>query len=129
MYRFLKGKAQIRDTANKKAVSTNLLFQKSKKQKTIAWILLGSGLGIAATGGILQLNHENHRAGSFNFNFTGTWIAIAGGVVSLSAIPFFISSGTNKRKAQLMLKNESNPSLGLVHNRRDFIALAVKIPL
>ncbi len=70
----------------------------SKNQQTAAWILLGSGAAIAAIGGIIQLNHENKRAGGFDFDFTGAIIAIAGGVVCLSSVPFFIASAKNKRK-------------------------------
>jgi hypothetical protein len=73
-------------------------LQKAKKQKTAAWILLGSGAAIAAIGGIIQLNHENNRSGGFDFDFTGATIAIVGGVVCLSSIPFFIVSSSNKKK-------------------------------
>jgi hypothetical protein len=72
---------------------------KSKAQKTTAWILLGTGLGIAAAGGIVQLIAEDGRDGGWGFDFTGTYIAIGGGIVAASSIPFFISSSSNKKKA------------------------------
>jgi hypothetical protein len=71
----------------------------SKRQKTSAQTLLYSGLGIAALGGIIQLGHANNQSNSFDIDFTGTWIAIGGGCVSLVSVPLFISSGINKRKA------------------------------
>jgi len=87
-------------------------MQKSKNQKTVAWVLLGSGLGIAATGGIVQLIHENKRAGGFDLDFTGAFIAIAGGVVILPSIPFFISSAKNGKKAvTITLSNQQTPGL------------------
>jgi hypothetical protein len=80
-------------------VMDDYFLQRSKTQKKTGWIILGSGLGIAALGGIVQAAKENQGNGSWNFDFTGLWIAIGGGCVSLSSIPFFISSGVNARKA------------------------------
>jgi hypothetical protein len=78
----------------------------------VAWVLLGSGAAIAATGGIIQLNHENKRAGGFDFDFTGATIAIIGGVVCLSSVPFFISSSVNKNKGMnLSLKIEKTQQI------------------
>ena len=101
-------------------------LQKSKKQKTTAWILLGGGAGLATAGFII-----GNSSTSFDDNklTTGALLIIAGGVAMVGSIPFFISAGSNKRKAEIMLKNESNSSLRLLHNRRNFIALSVKIPL
>jgi len=80
---------------------------RSEKEKKTAWTLLGTGLGIAALGGIIQLQHESSRDGGFELNFTGTWIAMAGGTVSLLSIPIFISSGVHSRKAaSLSLNNQ-----------------------
>lgn len=79
--------------------SKDFYLQKSKTQKKTAWILLGTGLGIAAVGGIVQLIAEDARNGGWGFDFTGTYIAIGGGVVALSSIPFFITSSSNKKKA------------------------------
>lgn len=85
------------------AISKDYYVQKSKNQKTIAWIILGSGLGIAAAGGIVQLNEETNRNGGWDLDFRGTWIAIAGGGVGLFSIPFFISSAKNARKSMSVL--------------------------
>ena len=93
-------------------LSKDCHLQKSKNQKKAGWILLGSGLGIAAIGGIIQLNDENQRGGGFGFDFTGTWIAMGGGVVALSSIPFFISSAKNKRRTAVV--SLSTPKLLLL---------------
>ena len=71
-------------------------LKKSKTQKTIGWILLAAGAGIAAYGLITINNYTDNQWG---FNITGALIAIAGGVIAASSIPFFISSARNKRKA------------------------------
>lgn len=69
----------------------------SKSQQKTAWILLASGAAIAATGGIIQLNHESSREG-LDFDFTGATIAIVGGAVCLTSIPFFIASSKSQKK-------------------------------
>jgi hypothetical protein len=52
--------------------------------------------------------HEIKRNGGFNLDFTGTWIAMGGGIVALSGIPFFISSSKNKKKAaSITISNQS----------------------
>jgi hypothetical protein len=71
-------------------------LKKSRTQKTIGWILLGTGAGIAAYGLVTINNYTDNQWG---FNITGALIAIAGGVIAASSIPFFISSARNKRKA------------------------------
>jgi hypothetical protein len=95
-------------TTTNTALTKDYFLQKSKNQKTVAWVLLGGGLGVAATGGIVQLIHEKQRNGGFDLNFTGTWIAIGGGVVALSSIPFFISSSKNKKKAASIAMSNQN---------------------
>lgn len=105
-------------------------IQKSKNQKKAAKIILISGLGIAAIGGIVQLNHENQRAGTFDFDFTGTWIAVAGGAVALMSVPFFICSGSNARKAAaLSIGNQSIfiPQPNQTMARTDLPTLSFKI--
>ncbi|MES2239028.1 MAG: hypothetical protein V4497_02085 [Bacteroidota bacterium] len=94
-------------------------LQKSKLQKKSGWRLLGAGLGIAAIGGIIQLDNENQRHGSFDLDFTGTYIAIGGGVISLISIPYFIKSSKNKKLAiaiafdnqNILLPQENNLAL------------------
>ncbi len=81
-------------------------MQESKVQKKTAYILLGTGVGIAAPGSIVQLIHERNTRYSncFDFNFTGAWIAIGGGVVAFSVIPFFI---INKRATSIAISNQN----------------------
>ncbi len=85
----------------------NYYLQKSRNQKTVAWVLLGSGLGIEAAGGLVQLIYDKQHNDFLDFDFTGAYIAMAGGVVGLSSIHFFISSAKNTRKARsLTLSNQ-----------------------
>lgn len=84
-------------------------LQKSNRQKTIGWILLGSGAGMM--GGTLIFGPTSGAA-SFDDAVTALEIFGIGIVASLSSIPFFISSGKNIRKAMsLSLKNEKIPEV------------------
>ncbi len=126
--------AQLRDTTlnmNMHKVDANSLSQKSKKQKTVAWILLGGGVGIAAAGLIIEStgnpvnvwNNLDKRANGLEI------FLITGGAAVLGSIPFFIASGNNRRKANLMLINENvffNPQLNI---KEHIVALGIKINL
>ncbi len=80
-------------------ISKDYYLKKSKTQKTVGWILLGTGAGIAAYG-LITINSYTDNEGPFGGqNYTGALIAIGGGVISASSIPFFISSAKNKRRA------------------------------
>ena len=74
-------------------------LEKSQKQKKTAWKIFGAGLGVAAIGGLVQLSNANRTYDSFDFDFTGAYIAIGGGVVSLASIPFFVDASKNKKMA------------------------------
>ena len=69
-------------------------LDKSKKQKTTAWVLLGAGTAVAVGGAILDVS------GDWSKSETPYLVAIAaGGASMLGSIPLFIASGRNKRKA------------------------------
>ena len=85
--------------------SKDYYLQKSKHQKTTAWVLLGSGAAIAATGGIIVL--KNHQANGYPGR-GGIYAAIGGGIVCISSIPFFISSSNNKKKAASIAISNQN---------------------
>ena len=124
-----KSGAQVQDTnrsVNQHQADANLLFLKAKKQKTAAWILLGTGAGLATAGFAIGSSSDSFEDNKLT---SGALLVIAGGAAAVGSIPLFIASGSNKRKAELMLKNESNSSLRILHNGRTFIALSIKVPL
>ena len=85
--------------------SKEYYVEKSQKQKKTGWIILGTGLGFAAIGGLVQLSNSN--SDSWDFDFTGAYMAIGGGVVSLASIPFFTSASKYKKMAiSVSLNNE-----------------------
>lgn len=68
-------------------------LQKSKKQKTAAWILLGGGAAVAVGAAILDVNSD------WTKSETPYLVAIGvGGASMLGSIPLFIASAGNKRK-------------------------------
>jgi hypothetical protein len=83
-------------------------LQKSKNQKTAAWILLSGGIvcaGIGVAIGVSQIDNMLISAFEGNNTNRGTGATIlfyAGSAMALGSIPLFIAAGKNKRKAFLM---------------------------
>lgn len=108
-------------------------LQKSKSQKTIAWILAGTGvtsviISIATLDGteIFSFIEGNDKPiNRFGALFFG------GSAVALSSIPFFISSGKNRRKAMnLSFKMEQVTQLriaSLVNKPTPSVSLKIRL--
>lgn len=106
-------------TATALPVKTNYM-KKSKHQKTVAWILAGTGVGLAVTVFTTNSGKEyaanalvNAIAGNDygSLNTIGT-LLIIGGISTLSSIPLFIAAHRNKKKGiSLSFKNESTTQL------------------
>jgi len=82
-----------------------LLQLKTKKNKTTALVLLGTGTAIAI--GTL-ISYSNGTTDGFGGNVPTEFQTVMfsiGGASVLVSIPFFISANKNKRKAALHLKN------------------------
>ena len=126
----LQTNAQMSDTTsnvNLHKVDANSLLQKSKKQKTTAWILLGGGAGIVATAVIITLSDGFLSLFDLKKDNNRGVLLAAGGAVMLGSIPFFIASGNNKRKANFILKNENvffNPQINI---KEQLVSLGIKI--
>jgi hypothetical protein len=90
-------------------------LQKSKKQKTIAWVLAGAGAGLVVVS-FATFSKEDFANTIFLQDAraanTSATLLIIGGITTLSSIPLFIAAGRNKRKGMsLSLKNETAPQL------------------
>lgn len=93
-------------------------LQKSKKQKTAAWIFLAGGGALATTGWVIGFNSA---ADEFVDLFTGdkdntyeigAVMFFTGAASMLGSIPLFIASSKNMKKGMsLSLKNEAMPQL------------------
>lgn len=112
-------------------------LQKSKKQKKTALIFLAGGAGIIITSFIIPrgaLEEDGICVGPYcdtKYKNDGakTALLIAGGVVALGSIPFFIASKKNRRKAtSVSFKMENTIQL---YNRSlasaSFPALQIKL--
>ena len=106
------------DHQNGLAASTYRL--KAKKQKTAAWVCLGSGFvmmttaavisGTKATGDMITTLVFGEEEQS---NYSGeTILAVIGGAAMLGSIPLFIGAANNKHKAKLMM-TEQKTAIGL----------------
>jgi hypothetical protein len=76
-------------------------LQKSKKQKTAAWVLLGGGTALFFTGAIIMA-HETSDVifeGEEDAFGTGAVIGTTGLLAMGGSIPLFIASGKNKKIA------------------------------
>jgi hypothetical protein len=67
-------------------------LQKSKQQKTAAWVLLGSGLALGV-GGAAWAGSDWEASGP-------DVLLVLSGISMVSSIPLFIASGKNKRRAR-----------------------------
>ena len=82
---------------------------KQKRNKTAAWILLGSGILMTMSG--IVINSADEYVEVFTLGLKevedvhkGDWLIYLGGATTIASIPFFISAGKHKRKATLSLK-------------------------
>jgi hypothetical protein len=75
-------------------------LKKSKKQRNTGFIVLGSGVAMF-TGGCIAMQHTQSK-GEHEFRFV-----IGGLAAALTSIPFFISAGVNKHKANISMKREA----------------------
>jgi hypothetical protein len=83
-------------------------LQKSKNQKTGAWVLLAGGTALIGTGFLIGDRKES----SFSDAGTGVVIGGLGFLATIGSIPLFIASGKNKRKGMnLSFKNETAPQI------------------
>jgi hypothetical protein len=94
-------------------------LQKSKKQKTAAWILAGGGFALTTIGAaMVAADGVEEIAGLFEPEVSdgggdaGTAFMITGLAAIGGSIPLFIAAGRNKRKGmELSFKNERIPQL------------------
>ena len=90
-------------------------LQKSKKQKTIAWVLLGGGATLVLTGIIIPKG-DLVQVGWFGNSYENDGVKgtfqLAGIVSMLGSIPFFTASKkNNKRAMSFAFKNETATQL------------------
>ena len=135
IFTFQHTQAQVIDNTTTK--SQQELFDyhilKQKKNKTTAWILLGSGVAMGIVGiAILENNAEeiitDIYTGKGSSSGSGSsFLIIAGGASTLASIPFFISAGKHRRKATLSLKGEQNLIGNITFRKSNNLSVALTI--
>ena len=96
--------------------------QKHKTNKTIAWVLLGSGIAMTAIGTSIALENilsDGHE---------GEALILTGIGASLVSIPFFDAAKRNKRKAR---EAEQKAKIGFGHstiNMNKYMVVTLTIP-
>ena len=109
---------------------------KSKHQKTAAWILLGGGLGLTVTGGVIAVNQfaEDFTTALFTgksrIRPSGFIMFAGGSVAMLSSIPLFIYARKNKKRSMVAsagfkMEKTALQKYSLIHS--SFPAISVKI--
>jgi len=88
-------------------------LQKSKKQKTVAWVLLGGGATFVLTGIIIpkgDVVHEGAWGNDYENDGIKSTFGVTGFLCMAGSIPFFIASKkNNKRAMSVSFKNETAP--------------------
>jgi len=96
---------------------------KQKKNKTAAWIFLGSGLAVTAVG------FEIGNKGDLDDIGTTGLLVVLGGATTLASVPFFIAAGKNKRKAWLSLKKVQNSVGNINFDNSNYLSVSITIPI
>jgi hypothetical protein len=91
----------------KQSITKADYLKKSKRQKIVAWSLLGGGI-VMFIGGIANNNDQPTYFGIPRTN-QGLWLCYAGTASAVASFPFFFMSHKNKKKAaSLALGNQLN---------------------
>ncbi|MGZ3845379.1 MAG: hypothetical protein ACXVLT_05290 [Flavisolibacter sp.] len=100
-------------------------LQKSKAQKSAAWVMLGGGIATMVAGASISLQDI------FSNNATGPVLFSVGLLSSLGSIPLFIAASRNKIiAASLSFKNEKLPLHGNTNLARNSMpTLSLRIDL
>jgi len=88
----------------KQDFSKDYYLEKSKRQGTAGWVLLGAGTAMGI-GGIIIMDQGDIFSADFE---AGAVLVLVGAASGLASIPFFISSGRNSRKAARLSFNPQN---------------------
>lgn len=94
---------QIKTDTTQTLKSYAFYRQKRNTYNTIGWVCLGTGSLLAVSGFVVNVGETFNHGNSSK----GEAVAIAGELVALASIPFFISAHHNKKKAMLYLNKGS----------------------
>ena len=105
------------------------LIKKRNTNNTIGWVALGTGFTMIVYGGLQTLVDAAGLDASHRHSTRGEGIAVAGEIVALASIPFFIIAHSYKKKAHLALKHENVYINDRLRYDPGYTALVLKIGL
>ena len=127
---------EVDKSFNKTPQEMHDIFMKKSSNNSLSGVLtIVGGVVLAGVGvGLGEKVEEQHQfffGGSYTTTHTyystaSKVLMISGGIITTASIPFFISAGSNKRKAKLALKRESTV-VGFKNNTQH-ISLSFTIP-
>jgi hypothetical protein len=110
--------------------SKEYYLERGSKLNTTAWVLLGVGATLGATGFIIyQNNHNQNDWENLGNTFSGIFLIAAGSALVITSVPIFIRSGYYKSKAlnlSASLKLEPYQA-GLALKRYPSIGLSIRL--
>jgi len=131
---FQHTQSQVIDTTTDKSPqeSYDYFSLKQKRQKTAAWVCLGSGIIMTIVG--VSINTTDELLTTLTLNLAevedvhkGDWLIYVGSATTIASIPLFVYAGKNKRKAALSLKGETVSFGNLTYKNSRHIAVALTI--
>ena len=102
--------------------------RKSNGQKAGGWLLVGGGTVVLAITAISAASNVCIGTGCTKRSFPTVPVSL-GTAMMVGSVPLFIASGKNKRKANLILKEETvffNPQLNI---QEQLVSFGIKITL
>ena len=101
------------DTAFRNTAIQTDYLKKSKNQKTVGWVFLGTGTAMIITGGLIGVNSmATHPYGGNEELNAGIILVATGIILDLASIPLFITATHNKKKAATLgIRNENVPKV------------------
>ena len=103
----------------------DMYMQKHKTNKTVGWISLGSGVALIGIGAVVYSNDFTLNESNPN-TASGILLGVGAGA-ALVSIPFFISAGSNKRKANLALKEGTLGIFNEANYKNKYVSLSITV--
>ena len=121
--------AQVRDTSKQRMSDADLghyYLQKSKSQKTIAWIMLLAGTAGWIGGAAASVNSDSYYSEDLN---GGDVVMLLGFGLTVASIPMFINAAKNKGRAEILLRHENIPLSYKPSGYKSFPAVGIRIQI
>lgn len=99
-------------------------------QKTIGWVLLGTGgvtllISYLVNEGKINNDFDGYLSGKYN----NTGGLITSGVIMAACIPMFIASGRSHRRAEMIIRKDATSFLNQKGNKMQYYSIGVRISI